>query len=270
MAMAWRMSRPPRTRRSTTESRLPESESKSSIIGWKRSAPADPKRRALELRIVWVAIAAEIGMHVSRASAPGLIAQLAVVGGNRAPLADRQVLFDRGLLDRLAWVVPPHEQDRYAMSVAEDRGRDGNEHAGAVGGLGVRRERAAVLDARQPVEGGIEDGARRVASGVGDEADAARVTFTARIGAHVTSKGRGRIGGCQGRFLAEGGAVACAPTWRDYPKPPALHACQRVIATARTGPGGGCSRYCAYLALSSASAWSRSLPASMTRASPLA
>src|SRR3989442_9808352 len=75
-------------------------------------------------------------------------------------------------------------------------------------------------------------------------------------------------GGCRGRFLAEDGAVARTPTLRDYPKGAELHARQRAMSTASTGPCGVCSRYCSYLSISLKSARSRSGPSSRIRAVP--
>jgi hypothetical protein len=51
------------------------------------------------------------------------------------------------------------------------------QHAGAVTGAGVGRDRAAVAQALEPVQGVIDHGAAPAALQVGHEADAARVAL---------------------------------------------------------------------------------------------
>ena len=89
----------------------------------------------------------------------GQLAQLVVVGGHGAPVDDPDPLrLGRGL-DLGPGVVAPHEEHGHAVGPAlvvgaEQLGRDGHEQAGAVAGAGVGGQRAPVLHAGQPVEGG--------------------------------------------------------------------------------------------------------------------
>ena len=120
----------------------------------------------------------ENGLQELRLAVPGPIAQLALIGWRFPPLLDCQAFEGGQRLDPGAGIIGgPHEQVGHPAAGAEDRRGDGEQKSGTVAGAGIGSHRAAVDDARQAVQGGVDDAPRRATVGVGDEANAAGVAF---------------------------------------------------------------------------------------------
>jgi hypothetical protein len=146
------------------------------------SAPARSERAPFPLLGV-VGIGGEEQLEDLGLGGLGELAQRAVIRGDVPPLEVGQSLRRRRFLDECADVAS-REDHRHTL-VAEQLLRDGEQEAGAVPGLGVRRHRAPVHDPAQRLQAGLDDRAAGHAVGVRDEADAtgvARCTGVVQVG----------------------------------------------------------------------------------------
>ncbi len=118
------------------------------------------------------------GLEDPRSGGKGEVAERGVVGGRRAPPHHVEAFGLGRRRDLRRGIGVAGEEHDHTRALAVDRLWNGGEQTGAVGGSGVGRHRAAVLDVGQTGESGGDDGSGWSAVGVGDEADAARVELT--------------------------------------------------------------------------------------------
>ena len=109
-------------------------------------------------------VGGEHGLDDAGTGRHGQLAQLVVVGRHCPPVDDLDPLRLGRRFHLGTGVVAPYEEHGQTVGPAlvvgaEQLGRDGDEQAGAVARPGVGRQGAAVLHARQAVQGGGDDGA---------------------------------------------------------------------------------------------------------------
>ncbi len=105
---------------------------------------------------------------------------------------------------------------RLAGQDAQRRVRDLDQHAGAVAGIGVAAQGAAVVEVGQHLQGVVEQPARTAAVHVDDEADPARVVFMRGVVQALTGRDAGESHGsistdCYNLFGARYGRTGDAP-----------------------------------------------------------
>src|SRR6185437_819787 len=98
------------------------------------------------------------------------------------PAAKPEALGHAGILDRgPSGFVAKENHCETAPGAGNQSPRDWQEEACAVTGQTIRADRAAVPHPRQPFEQALDDRARSTAGRIGEEADAAGVTFATDV-----------------------------------------------------------------------------------------
>ncbi len=113
---------------------------------------------------------------------PRLLAQHGRHRRDRPPAAKPESLGHAGLLDRGAGCfVSKEDHCETAPGPGNQSAGEWKEEACAVTGQTIGADRAAMAHPRQPFEQPVDDRARSTAARIGEEADAAGVTFAAEV-----------------------------------------------------------------------------------------
>jgi hypothetical protein len=101
---------------------------------------------------------------------------------DRPPAAKPESLGHAGLLDRGAGCfVSKEDHCETAPGPGYQGAGEWQEETGAITGQPIGADRAAMAHSRQPFEQPVDDRARSTAARIGEEADAAGVTFAAEV-----------------------------------------------------------------------------------------